>query len=118
MVELGPIKSTLCSKRRQTRFLVVSVFRLFDYYFSLQIKARKRGGDPEKKRTRRRKRTGKRKGRGDTKKNKNLKVVKLVSSAGTGYFYANKRNTKNKKKLEINKYDPDVKRHVKFAEVK
>ncbi|KAJ0046859.1 uncharacterized protein LOC116124988 [Pistacia vera] len=83
-----------------------------------KMKSRKRGGDPEKKRTRKRKRTGKRKGRGETRKKKNVKVIRLASSAGTGFFYAKKKNTKNMKKLDIKKYDPTIKRHVKFAEVK
>lgn len=82
------------------------------------MKSRKKGGDPEKKRSRKRKRTGKRKGRGETKKKKNVKVIKLVSSAGTGFFYAKKRNTKSKEKLEIQKYDPNIRCHLKFTEVK
>ncbi|XP_044488644.1 uncharacterized protein LOC123213305 [Mangifera indica] len=82
-----------------------------------KMKSRKRGGDPEKKRTRKRKRTGKRKGRGETKKKKNVRVMRLASSAGTGFFYAKKKNTKNKEKLDIKKYDPSIKRHVKFSEL-
>lgn len=82
------------------------------------MKSRKRSGDPDKKRSRKRKRTGKRKGRGETKKNKHVKVFELFSSAGTGIFYAKKRNTKSKVKLEIKKYDPSIKRHVEFTEVK
>ncbi|KAK0601136.1 hypothetical protein LWI29_021526 [Acer saccharum] len=83
-----------------------------------KMQSRKRGGDRDKKKKRKRKRAGKRKGRGETKKNKNLKVVRLVSSAGTGFSYAKKKNTKKKEKLEIKKYDPQMKRHVKFMEVK
>ncbi|KAL5736396.1 hypothetical protein ACOSQ2_031184 [Xanthoceras sorbifolium] len=83
-----------------------------------KMQSRKRGGDRDKKKKRRRKRSGKRKGRGETKKKKNLKVIRLVSSAGTGFSYAKKKNTKNKEKLEIKKYDPQMKRHVKFTEVK
>ncbi len=45
--------------------------------------------------------------------------IKLVSSAGTGYFYT---TTKNKKlgqdKLVLKKYDPKVRRHVEFKEEK
>ncbi|KAK1582735.1 hypothetical protein Q3G72_017747 [Acer saccharum] len=81
------------------------------------MQSRKRGGDRDKKKKRKRKRAGKRKGRGETKKNKNLKVVRLVSSAGTGFSYAKKKNTKKKEKLEIKKYDPQMKRHVKFMEL-
>lgn len=45
--------------------------------------------------------------------------VKLVSTAGTGYFYTtvkNKRNTPGK--LEFTKYDPKVRKHVLFKEAK
>lgn len=45
--------------------------------------------------------------------------IKLVSSAGTGYFYT---TTKNKRtstgKLEMSKYDPKVRKHVMFKESK
>lgn len=45
--------------------------------------------------------------------------IKLVSSAGTGYFYT---TTKNKRtmpnKMEIKKYDPVVRQHVVFKEAK
>jgi large subunit ribosomal protein L33 len=45
--------------------------------------------------------------------------IKLESSAGTGHFYT---TTKNKKttpgKLEMNKYDPVVRRHVVYKEKK
>jgi len=41
--------------------------------------------------------------------------IKLVSSAGTGYFYT---TTKNKRlatgKLKLKKYDPKVRKHVEF----
>ncbi len=45
--------------------------------------------------------------------------IRLVSSAGTGYFYTtdkNKRNTPDK--LEFKKYDPKVRQHVIFKEAK
>ncbi|MCH8530006.1 MAG: 50S ribosomal protein L33 [Saccharospirillum sp.] len=45
--------------------------------------------------------------------------IKLVSSAGTGYFYTtdkNKRNTPDK--LEFKKFDPVVRKHVMFKEAK
>jgi large subunit ribosomal protein L33 len=46
-------------------------------------------------------------------------IIKLVSTAGTGYFYT---TTKNKKKsterLELRKYDPKVRKHVLFRETK
>lgn len=45
--------------------------------------------------------------------------IKLVSTAGTGYFYT---TTKNKKttpgKLSFKKYDPKARRHVEFKESK
>jgi large subunit ribosomal protein L33 len=45
--------------------------------------------------------------------------IKLVSSAGTGHFYTttkNKRTTPDK--LEMKKYDPVVRKHVPYKEVK
>ena len=45
--------------------------------------------------------------------------IKLVSSANTGYFYVTKKNPKNNtNKLELNKYDPVVRKHVAFKEGK
>lgn len=45
--------------------------------------------------------------------------IKLISSAGTGHFYT---TTKNKKtmpeKMEINKFDPVVRKHVAYKEGK
>jgi len=46
-------------------------------------------------------------------------LIRLVSSAGTGYFYTtdkNKRNTPDK--LEFKKFDPKVRKHVMFKEAK
>jgi large subunit ribosomal protein L33 len=45
--------------------------------------------------------------------------IKLVSSAGTGFYYTtskNKRNTPDK--LEFRKFDPVVRKHVIFKEAK
>ena len=45
--------------------------------------------------------------------------IKLVSSAGTGHYYTtdkNKRNTPDK--LEFMKFDPVVRKHVKYLEAK
>ncbi len=45
--------------------------------------------------------------------------IKLVSTAGTGYYYTttkNKRTTPDK--LEFKKYDPIVRKHVIFKEAK
>jgi large subunit ribosomal protein L33 len=45
--------------------------------------------------------------------------IKLESSAGTGHFYT---TTKNKRttaeKIEISKYDPVARKHVKYKETK
>jgi len=45
--------------------------------------------------------------------------IKLESSAGTGHFYT---TTKNKRitpeKLEILKFDPVARKHVKYKEIK
>jgi len=46
-------------------------------------------------------------------------LVKLVSSADTGYYYVTKKNPRTTtEKLEFNKYDPVVKKHVAFKEAK
>ena len=45
--------------------------------------------------------------------------IKLVSSAGTGHYYTttkNKRTTPDK--IEIQKYDPVVRKHVPYKEAK
>jgi large subunit ribosomal protein L33 len=46
-------------------------------------------------------------------------IIKLESTANTGFFYT---TTKNKKKqtgkLEVRKYDPIIRKHVKFVEKK
>ncbi len=45
--------------------------------------------------------------------------IKLVSSAGTGYFYTTTKNKKNTTgKLQLKKYDPVVRKHVIFKESK
>ncbi len=45
--------------------------------------------------------------------------IKLVSSAGTGYFYTTTKNKKNVTgKLKLKKYDPVVRKHVVFKESK
>lgn len=46
-------------------------------------------------------------------------LVKLVSTAGTGFFYVKKRNPrKQPEKLAFKKYDPKVRKHVEFKEQK
>jgi large subunit ribosomal protein L33 len=45
--------------------------------------------------------------------------IKLVSSAGTGHYYTttkNKRTTPDK--MEVQKYDPVVRKHVAYKEAK
>jgi large subunit ribosomal protein L33 len=44
-------------------------------------------------------------------------MIKLESTAGTGYFYVTTRNKrKGETKLELMKYDPKVRKHVLFKE--
>lgn len=46
-------------------------------------------------------------------------LIKLVSSAGTGYFYTTKKNPRSTtEKLTLRKYDPKVRKHVDFKEAK
>lgn len=46
-------------------------------------------------------------------------LVKLLSAAGTGWFYVAKKNPRKlTTKLEFIKYDPRVRRHVLFSETK
>jgi large subunit ribosomal protein L33 len=45
--------------------------------------------------------------------------IKLESTAGTGYFYVAKKNSRTMtEKLVIKKYDPVVRKHVEFKETK
>jgi large subunit ribosomal protein L33 len=45
--------------------------------------------------------------------------VKLVSTAGTGYFYTITKNKKiHQDKMEVKKYDPKIRKHVAFKESK
>ena len=46
-------------------------------------------------------------------------LIKLVSSAGTGFFYTTKKNPRSTtEKLSLKKYDPKVRKHVEFKEAK
>jgi large subunit ribosomal protein L33 len=46
-------------------------------------------------------------------------LVKLVSTANTGFYYVKKRNPrKQPEKLAFTKYDPVVRKHVEFKEQK
>lgn len=50
---------------------------------------------------------------------KSFMLIRLVSSAKTGYFYVTKKNPKTKtEKLKLRKYDPIVRKHVEFTEAK
>jgi large subunit ribosomal protein L33 len=49
----------------------------------------------------------------------NTVLIKLVSSADTGFFYVTKKNPRTKtEKLELKKYDPVARKHVVFKESK
>jgi len=46
-------------------------------------------------------------------------LIKLVSTADTGYFYVTKKNPRTKtEKFQFKKYDPVVRKHVVFKESK
>ena len=50
---------------------------------------------------------------------KNIVLIRLVSSADTGYYYVAKKNPKKQtEKLSFRKYDPVVRKHVVFNEAK
>jgi large subunit ribosomal protein L33 len=45
--------------------------------------------------------------------------IKLVSSAGTGFYYVTKKNSRTMtEKMSKNKYDPIARKHVAFKEQK
>jgi len=45
--------------------------------------------------------------------------IKLLSSAGTGFFYVTKKNPRTQtEKLVFKRYDPVVRKHVEFKETK
>jgi large subunit ribosomal protein L33 len=49
----------------------------------------------------------------------NITLVKMVSTADTGFFYVAKKNAKTKtEKMELKKYDPVARKHVAFKESK
>lgn len=46
-------------------------------------------------------------------------IVRLVSSAGTGYAYVTRKSRRNDPdRLVLRKYDPAVRRHVDFREAR
>ncbi len=49
----------------------------------------------------------------------NTILIKLQSTAGTGFYYVTKKNPRNTtEKLSFRKYDPVVRKHVEFKETK
>lgn len=45
--------------------------------------------------------------------------IRLVSTAGTGFFYTTDKNKRNMpEKMEIKKFDPKIRKHVLFKEAK
>ncbi len=49
----------------------------------------------------------------------NTVLIKLVSTADTGYYYVTKKNPRTStEKLEFKKYDPVARKHVAFRESK
>jgi large subunit ribosomal protein L33 len=45
--------------------------------------------------------------------------IKLESTAGTGYYYVTKKNPRTlTEKMVVKKYDPVVRKHVEFKEIK
>lgn len=53
------------------------------------------------------------------KKKRPAILFKLVSTAGTGYYYTARRNPKKRPdKMEFMKYDPVARKHVLFKEAK
>lgn len=44
-------------------------------------------------------------------------IIKMRSSAGTGFTYTTRKNkTNTRERLELMKYDPVVRKHVSFKE--
>ena len=49
----------------------------------------------------------------------NTILIKLVSTAETGYYYLRKKNPRQlTEKIELKKYDPVIRKHVVFKETK
>jgi large subunit ribosomal protein L33 len=52
-------------------------------------------------------------------KSKGRELIRLVSTAGTGFFYTTSKNKKRTPdKLVLKKYDPKIRKHVEFKESK
>ncbi len=44
-------------------------------------------------------------------------IIKLRSTAGTGYTYTTRKNkTNTRERIELKKYDPVIRKHVTFKE--
>lgn len=49
----------------------------------------------------------------------NTVLIRLISSAGTGFYYVTKKNPRTQtEKLQFRKYDPVARKHVTFKEAK
>ncbi len=49
----------------------------------------------------------------------NAVLIRLVSTADTGYYYVTKKNPRTQtEKLELRKYDPRARKHVLFKEAR
>ncbi|MEE8394371.1 MAG: 50S ribosomal protein L33 [Rhodospirillales bacterium] len=49
----------------------------------------------------------------------NTILIKLVSTADTGFYYVTRKNPRNTTgKMKFRKYDPVVRKHVTFKEAK
>jgi large subunit ribosomal protein L33 len=45
--------------------------------------------------------------------------IRLMSTAGTGHYYTTTKNRRlHPEKMEVNKYDPVVRKHVIYKETK
>lgn len=52
-------------------------------------------------------------------KSKTNLTIKMLSSAGTGFFYVKRKNPRTQtEKMVMRKYDPVVRKHVEFKETK
>lgn len=48
-----------------------------------------------------------------------VEIIKLESTAGTGFFYTTTKNKRNTaERLTLNKYDPVIRKRVEFKEKK
>ena len=52
----------------------------------------------------------------DKRKN-NREIIRLVSSAGTGYFYTTSKK-RDSDKMQLKTYDPKIKKHVMLQKSK